>query len=97
MQSLRVDFTRTECSTDLQDSLIGAIGEEARNNMTIHKCDMCGKEMSVWFKVLIRIDANDDLINVGQYLHLCGEKEICTECAKKAANLCLNIKGSVCE
>ena len=48
--------------------------------MVIHKCDICGKEMSVWFKVVLTVEASRPEINVADIINLQGTTEICKDC-----------------
>lgn len=48
--------------------------------MTIHKCDICGKEMGVWFKVVLTVEASRPETNIADIIHLQGTTEICKDC-----------------
>ena len=48
--------------------------------MTIHKCDICGKEMGVWFKAVLTVEASRPETNVADIIHLQGTTEICKDC-----------------
>ena len=49
--------------------------------MIVHKCDICGKEMGVWFKVVLTVEASRPETNVADILHLQeGTTEICKDC-----------------
>ena len=48
--------------------------------MIIHKCDICGKEMGVWFKVALTVECSRPEINVADIIHLQGTTEICKDC-----------------
>ena len=55
--------------------------------MIIHKCDCCGKEMTVWVDITNKIEATDDRINVANLLQYQGHLEVCPECyARKAVH-----------
>lgn len=48
--------------------------------MLIHKCDLCHKEMGVWFELNVKINALDPKTNVGPYLNRTGYAELCVKC-----------------
>ena len=48
--------------------------------MTIHKCDICGKEMGVWFKAVLTVEASRPEANVADIIHLQGMTEVCKDC-----------------
>lgn len=48
--------------------------------MIIHKCDICGKEIDVWFKVVLTVEASHPETNVADIIHLQGTTEICKDC-----------------
>ena len=48
--------------------------------MTVHKCDICGKEMDVWLKSVLTVEAARPEINVADIIHLQGTIEICKDC-----------------
>ena len=50
--------------------------------MTIHKCDLCGKEVAVWFRVTARIDSTNQVTNVYDLLKYQGIYDICGKCFK---------------
>ena len=47
--------------------------------MIIHKCDICGKEMGVWFKVVLTVETLRPETNVADIIHLQGTTEICKD------------------
>lgn len=48
--------------------------------MTIHKCDICGKEMGVWFKIVLTVETLRPEINVADIIDLQGTTEIYKDC-----------------
>ena len=48
--------------------------------MTIHKCDNCGKTMSVWLSVTTRVDSVDPMTNVANLVKCIGTREYCPAC-----------------
>ena len=50
--------------------------------MTIHRCDLCGKEVSVWFSITAKIDSTNQAINVYDLLKYQGSYDICSKCFK---------------
>ena len=50
--------------------------------MTIHRCDLCGKEVGVWFSIIVRIDSTNPTTNVYDLLKYQGSYEICSKCFK---------------
>jgi hypothetical protein len=55
--------------------------------MTIHKCDSCGKEISVWINVKTSIGATRNETNVYPLFPLVIEREYCPDCAKMIFNV----------
>ena len=51
--------------------------------MTIHKCDICGKEMGVWIDVKTSINSTRNETNVANLLPLVVAREYCPDCTKK--------------
>lgn len=50
--------------------------------MIIHKCDICGKEMSSWINITVTVGANRSEVHVGDLINLQGVKEVCKSCCK---------------
>ena len=50
--------------------------------MTIHRCDLCGKEVAIWFSITVKIDSIDQAINVYDLLKYQGNYDICGKCFK---------------
>ena len=50
--------------------------------MTIHRCDLCGKEVCVWFSITAKIDSTNQAINVYDLLKYQGSYDICSKCFK---------------
>ena len=50
--------------------------------MTIHRCDLCGKEVGVWFSIFAKIDSTNPATNVYDLLKYQGTYEICGTCFK---------------
>ena len=51
--------------------------------MTVHKCDICGKEMGVWLDIKMTIGGSYPETNVADFLNLQGHTELCKECCIK--------------
>ena len=54
--------------------------------MTIHRCDLCGKEVGVWFSIFAKIDSTNPATNVYDLLKYQGTYEICGTCFKSLIN-----------
>jgi len=54
--------------------------------MTIHRCDLCGKEVGAWFSITANIDAINQIMNVYDLLKYQGSYDICEECFKSWIN-----------
>ena len=50
--------------------------------MTIHRCDLCGKEVNVWFSITAKIDSTNQATNVYDLLKYQGSYDICSKCFK---------------
>ena len=51
--------------------------------MISHTCDRCGKEMSRWLSVSVKLGgAKYDWVNVGDLVPLTGDREYCPECTE---------------
>ena len=50
--------------------------------MTIHRCDLCGKEVGVWFSIFAKIDSTNPATNVYDLLKYQGSYDICSKCFK---------------
>jgi len=67
------------------DSQCGCVGEyliKRRIKMTIHRCDLCGKEVAVWFSVTAKIDSTNKATNVYDLLKYQGNYDIYSKCFK---------------
>ena len=51
--------------------------------MTVFKCDICKKEITVWMNVNISVGGTNHLINVADMLQYQGYREMCLDCFKK--------------
>lgn len=51
-------------------------------NQTV-TCDICGKEISRWFILTVRIGAKHDWQNVSDMIYPANELQICKECFDK--------------
>ena len=54
--------------------------------MTIHRCDLCGKEVGVWFSIFAKIDSTNPATNVYDLLKYQGTYGICGTCFKSLIN-----------
>lgn len=50
--------------------------------MTIHRCDLCGKEVGVWFSIFAKIESNNKLTNIYDLQRYQGTYDICSKCFK---------------
>ena len=50
--------------------------------MTIHRCDLCGKEVGVWFSIFAKIESNNKLTNIYDLQRYQGTYDICGKCFK---------------
>ena len=50
--------------------------------MTIHRCDLCGKEVGVQFSITVKIDSTNPATNVYDLLKYQGIYDICGKCFK---------------
>ena len=51
--------------------------------MVVHGGDICGKEMGVWFNVIVSVDASRPETNVADLVGYQRINEICKECFLK--------------
>ena len=71
---------------------------EGDNAVTKVYCDSCGKWLTVWYEVYIRIDAEHPNINVAKMRLNAGRKHLCQGCMddiKKALDEKRGHKGEV--
>ena len=55
--------------------------------MTIHKCDVCGKEVTSWLNLEVSVQAKDSNTNVGDILHYDrAYLDMCKDCFEKTFN-----------
>lgn len=52
--------------------------------MTVHKCDICKKEMKTWVWIHIGTTADDELRDMVPFS---GMKELCYDCANKVNDI----------
>ena len=50
------------------------------NIMTIHKCDICKKEMYSWLTIYINVDAAYPECNIANLLQYINKIDICESC-----------------
>lgn len=55
--------------------------------MTTHKCDMCGKEITVFLRTRTDIQADNPLANVGNLLRYPSCHDFCPECYDKIVEM----------
>ena len=51
--------------------------------MIVHKCDICGKEIGVWFSITVNIGASRPETNVADLVGYQGTIELCKDCFPK--------------
>ena len=61
--------------------------------MLIRKCDICGKELSIWLDVKVTPGACDPRANVYDLFAFAGDKQICEKCATRLKTVVKALKG----
>lgn len=51
--------------------------------MTVYKCDICKKEITIWMNVNICVGGTNQLMNVSDLLQYQGSYQMCISCFKK--------------
>ena len=60
--------------------------------MTVHKCDICGKEIGVWISLKSTIGATYNETNVANLLDFVNDYDLCIGCAEKLSDYILKVK-----
>ena len=55
--------------------------------MVIHRCDRCGKRMTSWFAIDVKVEAANNNYNVAGMAEYRGQYQLCLDCWSSFVNV----------
>lgn len=65
--------------------------------MTIHKCDICNRDMGKWLKITVDAESKHIFTNVSDLLGRIGRYDICPACFDKLRECASSLDGPLYE